>query len=232
MSGPSALDWPLVVSGTPGAGEYVAVRPVGPDEVSFAYQLQSATSTWFDAAPVRIRPGHRAVVDIEVDADTGHESVMLDGVPVLGDLWFARQPVDTTVGTDTIGGPTAPSFPGGVERLSTPTPICDGLRRAGGVGVSCAVRVPVPQAGGPDSRVTVALWLAPAVSVHMRVTEDPGASPARSSPRSVDDETVAPSTDTMVSPGAIPAAAAGLPASTWSTYAPAPEVRARRAARR
>ncbi|MGA2521944.1 MAG: hypothetical protein ABSG81_14150 [Acidimicrobiales bacterium] len=129
VSGAQAVYWPLVVTGAPGAGDYVAVRPVGPDEVSFAYQFQTPSATWFDAVPVRIRPGHRYVVDVVVDADTGHESVELDGVPVLGDLWFARQSVDATEGTDTIGGPTAPAFPGGVERLSTPTPLCNELRR-------------------------------------------------------------------------------------------------------
>jgi hypothetical protein len=124
--------WPLVVTGAPGSGDYVAVRPTGPDEVAFAYQFQKPAATWLESAPVRIRPGHRYVVDVVVDADTGSESVELDGVTVFDELWFARRPTHATLGADTIGGPTAAVFPGGVEQLATPTPICDELRRAVG----------------------------------------------------------------------------------------------------
>jgi hypothetical protein len=130
--------WPLVVTGKPGAGDYAGVRPVAPDEVVFGYLFQTPGAAWLAGSPVRVVPGRPYVVDVVLDADTGHETILLDGTEVLALPWFARQPVAVTVGADTIGGPTASTFPGTVTRLATPTPLCDGLRAD--LGVRRAVR--------------------------------------------------------------------------------------------
>jgi hypothetical protein len=128
VGGPSSEYWPLVVTGEPGAGDYVALRASGPDEVRAAYLYQQAGSTWFEGPPVAVEPGRPYVVDIVLDAVSGSETVTIDGTTALTVLWFARTPVHPTLGTDTIGGPTATSFPGTVSGLPTPTPVCDGVR--------------------------------------------------------------------------------------------------------
>jgi len=120
--------WPLVVTGEPGAGDYAGVRPVGPGEVVFGYLFQTPGAGWLAGSPVRVVPGRPYVVDVVLDADTGHETILLDGSEVLTLPWFARQPAEVTFGTDAIGGPTTSSFPGPVTRLATPTPLCDRLR--------------------------------------------------------------------------------------------------------
>lgn len=120
--------WPLLVTGEPGVGSFVAVRPVGPDEVRFGYLIQGPHSTWEQGAPVRVVPGRPSVVDIVLDTDLDDETVTVDGTQVSTGI-YVRAPQHVTLGVDTIRGPTAPQFPGTVRRLATPTPTCDSLAR-------------------------------------------------------------------------------------------------------
>jgi hypothetical protein len=124
--GASDVYWPLVVAGERSAGDFVMVRPVGPDEVTFAYRLQSTLLT---GPPVRAVPGRSYVIDVVVDADIGQVEVTMNGTVVLDEFWFVRPPVHATFGVDTLGGPTARTFDGKLERLSTPTPTCDAILR-------------------------------------------------------------------------------------------------------
>jgi hypothetical protein len=128
IRGASATYQPLVVTGRANAGNYVAVRPVGPDQVRFAYLFQAPFKTWVEGPPVRVSPGHSYIVDVVLDANTEDEIVTLNGVPV-SSSGYVRTPTNVTFGSNTIGGPTGRVFGGKIERLPTPTPTCDGLRR-------------------------------------------------------------------------------------------------------
>jgi hypothetical protein len=128
IPGASDVYWPLVVTGVPDAGDFVAARPIGPDEVRFAYLFQAPFKTWLGGPSVRVMPGRSYVVDTVLDANTGSESVAMNGTLVsTGEI--VRAPVHATFGVDMIGGPTAREFAGTLERLPTPTPTCDALRR-------------------------------------------------------------------------------------------------------
>jgi hypothetical protein len=118
--------WPLLATGEPGVGSFLAVRPVGPDEVRFGYLIQGLHNTWAQGAPVRVTPGRPNVVDIVLDTDLNDEAVTMNGTQVSTGI-YVRAPQHVTLGVDTIRGPTAPEFPGTVKRLPTPTPTCDSL---------------------------------------------------------------------------------------------------------
>jgi hypothetical protein len=128
IKGASDVYWPLLVTGEPGVGSFVAVRPVGPDEVRFGYLIQGPHSTWVQGAPVRVVPGRANVVDIVLDTDLDDETVTVNGAQVSTGI-YVRAPQHVTLGVDTIRGPTAPAFPGTIRRLATPTPTCDSLKR-------------------------------------------------------------------------------------------------------
>ncbi len=118
--------------GAAGAGDYVAVRAVGPDRVRFAYLYQRpfrrwASRAWSEGPAVDVRPGHPYLVDVVVDPNTKNEQVTLDGMLVATGL-YVREPTNVTFGVDTIHGPTAASFGGKVTLLPSPTPICDALK--------------------------------------------------------------------------------------------------------
>jgi hypothetical protein len=125
--------WPLVVTGARGAGDYVAVRSVGANRVRFAYLYQRAFKhgvlrAWSQGSPIRVEPGRPYIVDVVLDANTRNEQVRVNGMLAATGV-YVRPPTDVTFGSDTIDGPTASVFPGKVERLTTPTPTCDALRR-------------------------------------------------------------------------------------------------------
>jgi hypothetical protein len=128
VRGAADVYWPLLVTGERGVGSYVAVRPVGPDEVRFAYLIQGPHSTWVKGQAVQVTPGRSYVVDIVLDTDDNDQAVTLNGTTVSSGI-YVRAPEHVTFGVDTIRGPTAPAFVGKVERLATPTPTCDSLRR-------------------------------------------------------------------------------------------------------
>jgi hypothetical protein len=128
VRGAADVYWPLLVTGERGVGSYVAVRPVGPDEVRFGYLIQGPHSTWEKGLTAHVTPGRSYVVDIVLDTDDNDQAVTLNGTTVSSGI-YVRAPEHVTFGVDTIGGPTAPAFAGQVERLATPTPTCDSLRR-------------------------------------------------------------------------------------------------------
>ncbi len=132
LPGASGNYQPLVVTGRPGAGDYVAVRSVGPDAVRFAYLFQAPFKTWMEGPTVPVTPDRSYVVDVVLDANTETEVVTMNGVTVStsgSGSGYIRMPVHVTFGADPIGGPTARAFSGKLTRLPTPTPTCDKLRR-------------------------------------------------------------------------------------------------------
>ncbi len=133
IPGRSSVYQPLVVTGSPGAGDFVAVRAVGPDRVRFAYLYgrpirQRLSRAWSEGQAVDVRPGHPYLVNVVLDPNTEIEQVTLDGMLVASGI-YVREPTNATFGVDTIHGPTATSFGGRVDLLPSPTPICDALKR-------------------------------------------------------------------------------------------------------
>ena len=134
LARPSHTYWPLVSTGEPGSGSFVAVRVIQRDEVRIEYLTQGPSETWVKGPVIRATPGHPSVVDVVLDPNNGNGDITLNGtlVSIGRDV---RAPTHVMFGIDSIGGPTARTFAGEVERLATPTPVCDSLRhRLGAVG--------------------------------------------------------------------------------------------------
>jgi hypothetical protein len=127
LARPSRTYWPLVETGQPGSGSLVAVRVIQRDEVRLEYLIQGPSETWVKGPVIRATPGQSSVVDIVLDPNNGNGDITLNGtlVSIGRDV---PAPTHVVFGIDSIGGPTARTFPGTVERLPTPTPICDSLR--------------------------------------------------------------------------------------------------------
>ena len=102
IHGPAQTHWPLVVTGTAGVGDYVAVQPVGADRVKFAYLFQDPSGSWLSGPAVAVTPGHRYLINVSVEPSIGYVSVSVDrqGPPV-GFLW-ARDPEHVTFGLATL----------------------------------------------------------------------------------------------------------------------------------
>ena len=127
-TGTAGQYWPVLVSGTPGAGNFLAVHYVARRTVEFAYLFQGPSQSWIGGVPVTIRPGHRYVVNAVLDPNVHEMSVTLDGASVLDFSFFEHAGGQIEVGRNTLGGPVSNVFPGTVEQLRETTPICTSLR--------------------------------------------------------------------------------------------------------
>lgn len=121
--------WPVLVNGSRGAADYLAVRPLGRDRVQFAYLLQSPGAQWITGAPVSVRPGHAYVVDAVLDSGVHQITATLDGETVFDLSYFVRGDRPVHVGLNPFGGPVARRLPGPVTSLRVTTPTCDALLR-------------------------------------------------------------------------------------------------------
>ncbi len=130
IRGPAQTHWPLVVTGTAGAGDYVAVQPVGADRVKFAYLFQDPSGPWLSGPAVTVTPGHRYLINVSVEPSIGYISVSVNGTTVLSYLSGTRDPEHVTVGSSDLGGPVASKFPGRVKTIALATPTCDSLLRS------------------------------------------------------------------------------------------------------
>ena len=137
VPGAANVYWPLVVTGRPSAGDYLAVRPVGHNLVSFAYLYQVRfrngvlSQFWSVGTPVKIEPRHPYSVDVVLDRNIGQGlNVALNDDSVLTTpRWLLRAPQHVTFGVDTIGGPTVRTFPGRLQRLPlSPPTTCGAIR--------------------------------------------------------------------------------------------------------
>ncbi|HLJ08009.1 MAG TPA: hypothetical protein VKX24_05695, partial [Acidimicrobiia bacterium] len=127
--------WPILVNGTRGHADYLAVQPVGAGRIRFQYLFQGYHQRWALGSVVSVVPGRRYVIDAVLDPRVPQVTAHLDGATVLLG-YLIRATATVHVGVDPFGGPTLAHFPGALRRLPVTTPICDaleaGLRRAGG----------------------------------------------------------------------------------------------------
>ena len=117
--------WPILVNGTRGHADYLAVQPVGVGRVRFQYLFQGYHQGWVRGPTVAVVPGRRYVVDAVFDARLPEVTAHLDGASVLSSYLVRNSAI--RVGVDPFGGPTLSRFPGQLRRLAVTTPICDGL---------------------------------------------------------------------------------------------------------
>ncbi len=123
--GPGAL-WPVVANGTRGHGDYLAVDPLAPGRIRFAYLFEGFGQHWVYGPAISVVPGRPYLLDVVFDARLPAVDVHLDGASVLGTR-LVRPTATFDVGTDPLGGPTLARFPGRLRRLLVTTPICADL---------------------------------------------------------------------------------------------------------
>jgi len=118
---------PLVSSGTPGAGNFVAARVLPDDQVVFGYFAEGQTDTWIQGSPVDLPPGRRAVLDVVDDTRTGRVEVAMDGAVAFDTSTLVRPTIDPTIGGSDVGGPVARRFDGDVAQLRIHPDLCESI---------------------------------------------------------------------------------------------------------
>jgi hypothetical protein len=118
--------WPILVNGTRGHADYLAVQPVGVGRIRFQYLFQGLHQRWVYGPTVEVVPGRRYVVDAVLDSRIPQVTAHLDGASVLLTL-LVRPGTRFEVGVDPFDGPTLARFPGPIRSLPVTTPVCDTL---------------------------------------------------------------------------------------------------------
>jgi hypothetical protein len=128
-SGPRGARQPLLVTGSAGQGDFLAVRYLGHDTVAMSYLFQSSWGAWSDGAPVRVVPGRTYTLDAVLDSRVHEVEVTLDGRTVLDEGYyvFVRPASTFYVGYSPFPGPLEPRFGGRIRQIPAPTPICHAL---------------------------------------------------------------------------------------------------------
>lgn len=99
--GPGAL-WPVVANGTRGHGDYLAVDPLAPGRIRFAYLFEGFGQHWVYGPAISVVPGRPYLLDVVFDARLPAVDVHLDGASVLGTR-LVRPTATFDVGTDPLG---------------------------------------------------------------------------------------------------------------------------------
>ncbi|MGH9046904.1 MAG: hypothetical protein ACRDVW_06265, partial [Acidimicrobiales bacterium] len=120
--------WPILVNGSKGAGDFLAVRSLGGHEFEFAYLFEGLHQRWIDGSPFRATPGRPYRVDAVFDSLVHQVLVHVDASSALSAV-LVRSSRPIWVGSNPLGGPVGAAFPGSIEQLAVPTPICSGLLR-------------------------------------------------------------------------------------------------------
>jgi hypothetical protein len=102
------LGEPLVVTGKPGAADFLFVRPAGPRHVTFHLDHWGRAET--SGPPVPIEPGRAHLVNIRLDAGV---IVEMDGREVFRDSIELYSYTDVYVGVNPLGGTTCKARFGG-----------------------------------------------------------------------------------------------------------------------
>jgi len=118
--------WPLLVNGTRDHADYLAVQPLGPGRIRFAYLFEGFHQGWVYGPAVSVTPGRPYVVDAVFDWRLPQVEAHLDGAAMLS-ARLVRPTATFDVGVDPLGGPAVARFPGGLRRLPVPTPTCSAL---------------------------------------------------------------------------------------------------------
>lgn len=126
---PAGTRQPLLVNGSPGQGDFLAVHFLGHGNVDFSYLFQAPGAQWFDGAPFHIRAGRTYTLDATLDARIHEISVAVDGQSRYDITYYVRPSSPVTVGARSIPGPTTERFGGYIESEPIATPICTSLAK-------------------------------------------------------------------------------------------------------
>jgi hypothetical protein len=120
--------WPVLVNGARGAGDFLAVHPLGGGRIEFAYLFQGLHQRWVAGTVLRVTPGRPYVVDAVFDPRVNQVTVHVDGQGVLQAV-LVRTNRPIAVGRNPLGGPVRGRFPGEIRRLAVTTRTCSALLR-------------------------------------------------------------------------------------------------------
>lgn len=120
--------WPVLVNGTRGAGDFLAVHSLGGRRIEFAYLFEGLHQGWITGSILEMTPGRSYVVDAVLDPRVHQVLVHVDGQAVLKAV-LVRRNTPIWVGRDPLGGPVISRFPGQIRQLRVTTPTCSALLR-------------------------------------------------------------------------------------------------------
>ena len=83
-----AEQWqPLLVSGRPGAGSYIAARVLPENRVVFGFFTDGPNTEWFETRPIKVAPGPHEI-GLVYDPSTGRVEALVDGRLVMDLPYF------------------------------------------------------------------------------------------------------------------------------------------------
>lgn len=124
---PAGARQPLLVSGSPGQGDFLAVHFLGGGNVAFSYLFQSPGAKWFDGPSFPIQAGRTYTVDAVMDTRIHQISAAVDGHSRFDITYYLSSTPKISVGIRPIPGPTTARFGGQIRSEPVTTPICDRL---------------------------------------------------------------------------------------------------------
>ncbi len=128
---PAGTRQPLLVTGSAGQGDVLAVHFLGHNMASISYLFEP--KAWIEGTPFSIVAGREHTVDAVLDSHIHEISVSIDGNTVFDDSYFVRPASTLYVGQSPFPAPVQPRFTGRLEELPVQTQICDSLvSRMGG----------------------------------------------------------------------------------------------------
>lgn len=130
-SRPPGTREPLVVTGTPGSGDYLAVEYRDDSEIAFTFESE-LLDVDLAGEPRAIEPGRQYQLDVVHDPRVGSLRVDVDGEPAL-DLALLLHAGPVTIGRTDIGGPVDEEFAGRIERVPVRSRLCSEIVGEAGV---------------------------------------------------------------------------------------------------
>jgi hypothetical protein len=114
---------PLLTSGRPGAGSFIAARVLPDSRVQFGFTTDREDAEWLETQPFRIGPGPHEM-DLVYDASTARVEARV-GEKLVMDLPLLIRPAENvTLGRSDIGGPVSPRFAGEFTELPAQPTLC------------------------------------------------------------------------------------------------------------
>ena len=115
---------PLLVSGIPGNGSYLAVHYDRGGFVTFDYFFDSPGQPWSISSPYHVQPGKAYVIDAVIDPHNKEVILTVDNVQLLDFTWYVHSGDHFTLGSAPPGSPVAPAFTGRLQELPPDLSTC------------------------------------------------------------------------------------------------------------
>jgi hypothetical protein len=128
FAAPSDQWQPLLVSGKPGAGSYIAARVLPDNRVVLGFYTDGPDAKWFESKPIAVASGPHEI-GLVYDASTARVEALVDGRLVMDLPFFIRPAENVTLGRSDIGGPVDARFAGELSELPVEPTLCRELTR-------------------------------------------------------------------------------------------------------